>query len=51
MTEEDKQKIREIIAEEITKKLKLEFENFGYETMGLKISIEYDGQQLAYENL
>lgn len=49
MTEEER--VREIIAEEIEKKLKFEFENTGYQKIGLKIKVEYDGVQIEYDKI
>ena len=51
MTEEDKQEIRKIIAEEIVKHLNFDIRSYGYESTGIRIIVEYDGEQLVYEDL
>lgn len=50
-TEEQLDMIRQLISDEITKKLNFNFDNYGFETMGLKITIEYDGRQLEHSEL
>ena len=48
MTEEE---VRDLIASEIVKKLLVSIDYTGYEALGIKLLIEYDGMQVAYENL
>ena len=46
-TQEEIEQVREIISQEMISKLVFELDNFGYETMGLKFKVEYDGELLV----
>jgi len=51
MTDEDREEIRKIIAEEIVKNLNFDISSSGFESTGITIHITYDDEQLAYETL
>lgn len=43
--------IRQIVTDEICKKLKITVINTGFESQGIRVTVEYDGWTLACEDV
>lgn len=50
-TLEQEERIRQIISEEIVSKLNIDIRSVGFESTGIIIKVEFDNNQLAYEEL